>query len=97
MRTAIVSAVAIGAAIASLVVGLVVGPGARARPASAPRSVEGSIEFVRKDRLMRGVDDIDVTLEHKAAIDAFRSKTYGEPRLAAESAPRGNMMGDRWS
>jgi len=32
------------------------------------------INQLRKERLVLGIDDIDVTLEHRAAIDAFEAK-----------------------
>jgi 3-isopropylmalate/(R)-2-methylmalate dehydratase small subunit len=32
------------------------------------------ISALRKDRLVCGIDDIDVTLEHVAAIEAFEAK-----------------------
>lgn len=32
------------------------------------------ISPLRKDRLIRGIDDIDVTLEHRGAIEAFEAK-----------------------
>ncbi len=34
------------------------------------------ISPLRKDRLVRGIDDIDVTLEHREAIEAFEAKRH---------------------
>ena len=36
------------------------------------------ISPLRKDRLMRGIDDIDVTLEYRSAIEAFEAKRRAE-------------------
>jgi 3-isopropylmalate dehydratase small subunit len=31
---------------------------------------------LRKDRLVRGIDDIDVTLEYRDAIESFEAKRH---------------------
>jgi len=47
---------------------------------AAPDGTEHAFEIsaLRKDRLIRGIDDIDVTLEYRNAIECFESKRRTE-------------------
>ena len=46
------------------------------------------ISPLRKDRLVRGIDDIDVTLEYRDAIEAFETQAPRRDPLAADGAAR---------